>query len=218
VCIISGGGFDQFTAQVLDWLTAPEQLLARLHLMPTCGTRYYTRRNGTWTLVYAHDLSAADRARIVAALEAAALAEGCWADAAWGAPIEDRGSQVTYSALGQSAPAAAKAAWDADGSRKRSLVTRVAALLPDLEVRAGGSTSIDVTSKGVDKAFGVRELMTVLDARPDELLFFGDRLDELGNDHPVVALGVPCIAVTGWQDTLTQIEMFTRDWDDDAAT
>src|ERR1017187_2572243 len=41
VCIISGGRFEQFQAQVLDQLTAPEQILSRLHLMPTCGTRYY---------------------------------------------------------------------------------------------------------------------------------------------------------------------------------
>jgi len=217
VCIISGGGFEQFTTQVLDRLTAPEPLLARLHLMPTCGTRYYARRDGAWALIYAHDLSAPDRARIAAALQAAARAEGCWTDAAWGEPIEDRGSQVTYSALGQSAPAAAKAAWDPDGARKRSLVARIAPLLPDLEVRAGGSTSIDVTGKGVDKAYGVRELLTVLGAIPDELLFVGDRLDEVGNDHPVLALGVTCIAVTGWEETLAVIERFTRRWDEAVA-
>ena len=37
VCIISGGRFEQFQAQVLDRLTAPEQILSGLHLTPTCG-------------------------------------------------------------------------------------------------------------------------------------------------------------------------------------
>ena len=35
----------------------------------------------------------------------------------------------------------------------------------------------------------------------DDMLFVGDRLDPEGNDYPVKALGVPCHAVEGWEDT-----------------
>ena len=35
----------------------------------------------------------------------------------------------------------------------------------------------------------------------DDMLFVGDRLDPDGNDYPVLAIGVPCHAVEGWEDT-----------------
>src|ERR1700723_71601 len=213
VCIISGGRFEQFRAQVLDRLTPPEQVLGRLHLMPTSGTRYYTRQHGAWSLVYAEDLSAEEKSRIVRVLEDTSRALGYWEEHPWGELIEDRGSQVTYSALGQAAPVDAKAAWDPDGTKKSLLVAHAAPLLPEFEVRGGGSTSIDVTRKGIDKAYGVRSFMPQIHAAPDELLFVGDRLDETGNDYPVLTVGVPCVPVTRWQDTLTVIAQFNDWWD-----
>jgi phosphomannomutase len=213
VGIISGGRFEQFRTQVLDRLSAPEETLGRLHLMPTCGTQYYTRQQGAWSQVYSEDLSAAEKARIKQVLQEAARTLGYWEDNPRGEIIQDRGSQVTYSALGQTAPLAAKAAWDPGGTKKSSLVAHVAPLLADFEVRGGGSTSVDVTRKGIDKAYGIRKLMIQLTAAPDELLFVGDRLDETGNDYPVLAVGVPCVPVTCWQDTLTVITQFGAWWD-----
>ena len=213
VCIISGGRFEQFQAQVLDQLTAPEQILSRLHLMPTSGTRYYSRQHGAWSQVYSEDLSAEEKARIVQVLEETSRTLGYWEEYPRGELIEDRGSQVTYSALGQAAPLDAKAAWDPDGTKKSLLVAHATPLLPDFEVRGGGSTSIDVTRKGIDKAYAVRKLMTQIHAAPEELLFVGDRLDEAGNDYPVLAVGVPCVPVTSWQDTLAVIAQFLEWWD-----
>lgn len=201
VCIISGGTFEQFETQVLRHLQAPPARLARLHVMPTCGTRYYTWSDGSWQRVYAHDLAAEEKSRIIEALTEAARDLGLWEPNPWGEIIEDRGSQITYSALGQQAPVAAKYEWDPDGSKKRKLRDHVAGQLPDLEVRVGGSTSVDVTRKGIDKAYGIGVLMERLGVGPDELLFVGDRLGEGGNDYPVRSLGVRCVEVTGWPDT-----------------
>src|SRR5579872_5885166 len=213
VCIISGGRFEQFQAQVLDQLTAPEPILSQLQLMPTSGTRYYSRQQGAWSQVYSEDLSAEEKARIMQVLEETSRTLGYWDEHPRGELIEDRGSQVTYSALGQAAPLDAKAAWDPDGTKKRLLVARATPLLPGFEVRGGGSTSVDVTRQGIDKSYAIRKLMTQLHAAPQELLFVGDRLDEAGNDYPVLAAGVPCVAVTSWQDTLTVIAQFIEWWD-----
>ena len=73
--------------------------------------------------------------------------------------------------------------------------------LPDLEVRSGGSTSVDITLKGVDKAYGMKALSEQTGIALEDMLFVGDRLDPDGNDYPVKAIGVPCHAVTGWEDT-----------------
>ncbi len=204
VCIISGGRFEQFQTQVLRFL-ADSPHLDRLHVMPTCGTQYYRWQQAAWHRVYAHDLSPDQKLRTVAALQDGAVELGLRAERTWGPVVEDRGSQITFSALGQSAPVTAKKAWDPDGSKKDGLRRYVADRVPDLEVRSGGSTSVDVTLKGVDKAYGVRRLCQALDLDLTDLLFVGDRLDEAGNDYPVKAIGVRCVAVTGPDETATVI-------------
>lgn len=203
VCVISGGRFEQFDMQVLRHLELDDAARRRLHLMPTCGTRYYraAAAGAGWEQVYAEDLTEGDKQRVVEVLTASAKELGLWEDQTWGEIIEDRGSQITFSALGQAAPPEAKYAWDPDGTKKRRLRDYAAPRLPDLEVRGGGSTSIDVTRKGIDKAYGMRKLMQHLGVLKSDILFVGDRLDEGGNDYPVRAMGMPCVAVQRWQDT-----------------
>ena len=72
----------------------------------------------------------------------------------------------------------------------------------DLDVHAGGSTSVDITKKGIDKAYGIARLAEILDLDPAEILFVGDRLTPGGNDYPVLRLGVQTHAVRDWTDTL----------------
>ena len=207
VCIISGGNFTQFQNQVVDRLEgANPERLAKLHLMPTCGTQYYRYVDGTWAQIYAHNLSDDEKARALAAVEASARRLGLWESEVWGPILEDRGSQITFSALGQQAPVAAKQAWDPTGSKKESLREAVQAELPDLEVRSGGSTSVDITRRGIDKAYGMNKLVELAHTPLDDMLFVGDRLDEGGNDYPVKTLGVECIAVEGWEDTAAHLD------------
>jgi HAD superfamily hydrolase (TIGR01484 family) len=206
VCIISGGRYEQFQTQVIRHLSVPSKLRHRLHLMPTCGTRYYRWSDGDWTQVYAEDLSEAERQTIVSVLTEGAKELGLWEPEPWGDIIEDRGSQITFSALGQAAPPQQKYAWDPDGSKRRSLHAYASARLAEFEVRSGGSTSIDVTRKGIDKAYGMRKLLQALHLMVEDVLFIGDRLEAGGNDYPVKAMGVTCIAVANWQETAAIVE------------
>ena len=208
VCVISGGKFEQFEAQVLGHLSSSPHVLSALHIMPTCGTRYFRFDvgAGVWQQVYAEDLSSDQRNSIVKALESGADALGYHPTKLWGAQIEDRGSQVTFSALGQDAPVAEKQAWDPDGAKKQKLRDRVATEIPDFEVRVGGSTSVDVTTPGIDKAYGINKLIELLDLTKNDVLFVGDQLTRGGNDYPVKAMGVDCLEVGCWQDTALVIQ------------
>ena len=207
VCVISGGQIAQFHMQLIDNLdTATDSILARLHLMPTCGTQYYRHSEGAWNQVYAEYLSDDEKSRALAAVEATARDLGYWEADTWGPILEDRGSQITFSALGQAAPVAAKTAWDPTGEKKNTLREAVQLLLPDLEVRSGGSTSVDITRQGIDKAYGMLKLAALTGVPLDDMLFVGDRLDENGNDYPVKVLGVECFAVEGWEDTAAFLE------------
>lgn len=209
VCVISGGKFDQFKKQVVERLEASDRELSRLHLMPTCGTRYYRYDDVEkgWKQQYAEDLTDEQKKEIVTALEESAKEVGLWMEKPYGDIIEDRGSQVTYSALGQQAPAEAKYKWAAENDEaKKVLRERVAERLPDLEVRLGGSTSVDVTRIGIDKAYGMKKLIEALDVSKEDILFLGDKLQEGGNDYPVKAMGITCIEVDRWEDTARILE------------
>ncbi|KAH8901750.1 hypothetical protein GQ53DRAFT_740481 [Thozetella sp. PMI_491] len=207
VCVISGGQIGQFRKQVVERLgELPPNLAARLHLMPTCGTQYWRLTAEGLNCVYSEELTQDEKTRAIAAVEEESKRLGHWAAQTWGAAIEDRGSQITYSALGQEAPLDAKKAWDPTGEKKNSIRAAVQERVPDLEVRSGGSTSVDITRRGIDKAYGMRRLADLTKITFEDTLFIGDRLDPDGNDYPVKALGVPTHAVEGWEDTVKQID------------
>lgn len=215
VCVISGGRFEQFQKQLLDNLKVEPSKLVKLHLMPTCGTRYYSYdlAKAEWHKVYSEDFTQAEKKEITAALNEAVDALGYRETKVYGDTVDDRDSQITFSALGQDIVdelgmegVDIKEAWDPDGAKKSKLRDYAAGLLPGFEVRAGGATSIDITKPGIDKAYGMQKLMAMLGASKEEILFFGDKLTEGGNDYPVKAMGIDSLEVSRWQDTALALE------------
>ena len=209
ICVITGGRFEQIRSQVVDRLDAPEHLMGKLHLMPTCGTRYYryNELDHKWVMQYAEDLTKEQKARIVEALESTAKELDIWCENPKGEIIEDRYSQITMSALGQQASPEDKYAWAEKYKDVRPIYRdKVAEKLPDLEVRIGGTTSTDITLPGIDKAYGMGRLIDALDISRDEILFIGDKLQEGGNDYPVKAMGIDTIEVEGWETTAYVLE------------
>lgn len=199
VAIISGGDWPQFQTQVVSRLPTGADL-TRLFIMPTTGTKLYrfTRR---WAAVYQELFEADERARIIAALGEASAKAGLSDERIWGERVEDRGSQITYSGLGQQAPLDAKVAWDPDFAKRRAMQSTLKRLLPDLSINVGGSTSIDITRQGIDKAYGMRRLAEHTNVSPAQILFVGDALYPGGNDYPVKAAGIDTIAVRDVAET-----------------
>ena len=201
MAVITGGSFQLVRTQVLDVLDR-EARRDRLHVMPTSGTSYYLWDGAGWRCQYAHDLSHEERDQAVRSLEHHAKEQGIWEQRVWGERIEDRGGQITFSALGQHAPVECKEAWDPTNEKKHRLASAVSRDLPWLAVRSGGSTSVDISQRGIDKAYAVCQLAKVLDIDTEQIIFIGDRLDPDGNDYPVVGAGARPIRVTGPTDTL----------------
>ncbi len=215
VCIISGGKFEQFEKQVLNNLQADPAQLERLHIMPTCGTRYFTYdvAGKTWRKVYAEDFTEAQKQKIIIALNKGFDDLGYRAKKAYGDYIEDRGSQVTFSVFGQDIVdllglegVRIKEEWDPDNKKKNKLRDYIAPLIPEFEVRVGGITSIDVTKEGIDKAYGMRKLMEILGIAKKDILFIGDRIQEGGNDYPVKLMGIDSLQISHWQETAIAVE------------
>jgi HAD superfamily hydrolase (TIGR01484 family) len=207
VSIISGGAWPQFEAQVLARLPQRDHF-ANLSLLPTCGTQFY-RYSATWQQLYAENLSTEQKQQIVAALNAAIASAGIVTGQTWGDTIEDRESQITYSALGQAAPLDAKSAWDPDFAKRKKIAALLEVSLPQFSVRLGGSTSIDVTLPGVDKAYGIRKLRDILEIPIGQMLYVGDALFPGGNDYPARSTGADCIQVRDPEETKRVIEAVT---------
>ncbi len=204
VAVISGGDMPQFQSQLLAHLPQDDRF-ANLALLPTCGTKFF-RYEGGWHKLYSEDLSPEQKQRIVAALDAAVDAAGFRAAKTWGPAVEDRGSQITYSALGQQAPLEEKARWDPDFAKRKQIQKRLETTLPDFSVRLGGSTSIDVTLPGIDKAYGMRKLRDILGIPIEEMIYVGDALFPGGNDAPVRDTAAVCIQVRDPGETKRVIE------------
>jgi len=204
VAIISGGAWLQFEKQVLSNLPQDERL-AQLSILPTCGTQFF-QYTTKWKQLYADDFSADEKEKIVSSLTKAIGTAGFPVAKTWGETIEDRGSQITYSALGQQAPLMEKERWDPDFSKRQKIKETLDSLIPEFSVRLGGATSIDVTKPGIDKAYGIRKLRDILGIPLREMIFVGDALFPGGNDYPAKEAGVVSIPVQNPDETKRVIE------------
>jgi len=204
VAVISGGAWPQFQQQVLAEFPR-DALLNRLSILPTCGTKFY-QHDPEWRLLYSEDFSAEEKGKIIHALNQAITTSAFPAHETWGETIEDRGSQITFSALGQQAPLAEKKKWDPDFAKRKKMKELLDQAIPEFSVRLGGATSVDVTKHGIDKAYGIRKLRDTLGIAIDEMIFVGDALFPGGNDYPAKEAGALSIQVRDAHETKRVIE------------
>ena len=207
VAVISGGALPQFLKQVVSHLPGYANL-KNLYLLPTSGAALYEYRDDEWNKVYEERLSEKEAHTIGKAMRAAAKETGIinFRDQSWGERIEYRGGEVTLSALGQQAPIVLKKEWDPDHAKRHALRDAIAERLPEYSVGIGGVTSIDVTKKGIDKAYGLRKLCERLGVPESDALYVGDELESGGNDEAVYKTSVQTKSVKDPAETSKLIE------------
>ena len=204
VAVISGGDWPQFEKQLLANFSMNDQL-KNLFILTTCGTKFYKYSDG-WIKIYAEDLSIKEKEKIIHSLKKASNTAGFKTEETWGEVIEDRGSQITFSALGQNAPLEKKKTWDPDFAKRKKIKTILDRLIPEFSIRIGGTTSVDITKPGIDKAYGINKLKEILEIELSEMIFIGDALFPGGNDYPVKQTKVVSISVRDPQETKRIIE------------
>lgn len=201
VAVISGASLKQFEKQFLTNLNASPNELRNLYIIPTNGASLCQYKTG-WLCVHSYEFSEEEKKTINEAFKKA-LAETSFEQppTLYGEQIEDRGTQLTFSAFGMQAPLALKEKWDPDHAKRSRIVNALKPYLKDFSVHMGGATSIDVTRKGIDKAYGLKEVLKLTNLKPAEMLFVGDEIREDGNDLPALALGEQSRSVTGPEET-----------------
>lgn len=209
VAVIGGGRYSLFRKQILGRLPRRDARLRNLFLFPTTANAFY-RYQGSWKNIYALRLSRREKGRIRVAFRAVLKEVGYKRPRkVYGVVLEDRETQMSFSPLGQDVVARLgkkgirlKEEWKRRNDPLRFKVARLLAKrLPELEVRVGGLTTIDVTRKGIDKAYGIRQIAKYLKVPIGKMVFVGDALYRGGNDHAARRTGVQCIAVRGPADT-----------------
>lgn len=214
VAVMSGADYAQFKKQFLNHLKCSQKhnqaQLKNLFLFPVNGGslyRYQTKLakatgassrlrtgmsakngkwRGRWQKMYESALTAEEKTRILMAFKKA------FRDIHYVAPkktdgkvLDYRKSQITFSALGQKAPPAKKEEWRAKNDVRPQIKAALEKYLPDFNIWIAGITSIDITKKGINKAYGIRQIIKLLSVPKEEIVYIGDSLYKGGNDYVV---------------------------------
>lgn len=207
ICIISGGRYEIFRDVYLSNLKIKPQLLKKLFLFPTCGASFYKYEDENTVNVYSEEIPEEERKIIINSFYIMFKEIGFQIPKkVYGELIEDRKSQITFSAFGQKAPLEVKGSWDLDKSKRTPMIKIMQRLLPNYDTKYGGSSSIDITLKGINKGYGIKKMVEYLKFSKEEMIFFGDDLEENGNDYPVKLEGIDCIAVSNPEDTKNKLK------------
>lgn len=103
-------------------------------------------------------------------------------------PIEDRGAQITFSPIGNTAPVELKMKYDPDRKKREAMMLKFPFKSKNMVVKIGGSTSLDYLHKERHKGFNVQKLIDLKSWNKDECIYFGDGLYPGGNDEAVIGV------------------------------
>lgn len=210
VAIIGGGKYTLFQDQLVKQMPENDKRLEKLYLFPTNSTAFY-RFNGKWNEIYSHELTQEEKDKINNAFEETFKEVGYeHPEKTYGTIIEDRLTQISFSPLGQEVVSmigekegvALKEEWNRNFDDLRQKMRGILQdKLPEFEVRAGGLTTIDITRKGIDKAYGIRQISEHLGIQIEDMLFVGDAIFPGGNDYAATETGVDYVKVENPDDT-----------------
>ncbi|MES2213602.1 MAG: HAD-IIB family hydrolase [Patescibacteria group bacterium] len=203
MAVISGGSFAQYQKQFLQNFTRDTNILKNLYLFPTNGSRCYVfdETAHDWKSIYEENLTDEEKKKIVSALGMAIQESKIDVSDPYGELIEDRGSQISFSGRGQEAPLDVKKIWDPDKTKRQAVVAILERYIPEFEMRINANSTIDITHKGIDKAYAIRKMEKLLNLTAHDIVFIGDAIFVGGNDWAAKEAGVECIPVSGPEET-----------------
>jgi len=215
VIIISGGSFGQFEKQFLPYLDITEtekDLYSNLILLPTSGSLCYQFdvQKKDWQVTNKEEMPKEIKEKIFSTIKdfIENNSYGIKPYKEGDQVLEDRGTQITLSALGQNAPIEEKIKWDKDQEKRQAIKKILESKLPEVSFSIGGATSIDILPKGFDKAEGLKKFLEKEKMKKEDLFFVGDAIFPGGNDYSPLLEGFDCQKVSGPAETKKIIQTF----------
>ena len=212
VALLGGGTYEQLKVQCADIvINGLDTALAEKFLFaPVSGGAVYRYDAGQWKNIYHIQPFTDDEKKNIIGEIHHALEEINYQhpEKVYGEVIEDRGTQITFSALGQKAPVSLKKKWNETQDIRSQLQGILQPRLSELQVRVGGSTSVDITR--TNKAMGAEKISEILGIQIEDMVFFGDQLYDNGNDAIVLETGIDAVPVSGPAETQSILEQLTQ--------
>ena len=175
---------DRFQRQIFDYITTDESLLSKFIACPNCGTKMLRYENGQRNKLYSLDFTPEEKKKILDSMnEVMDLLNLRPEKTRWDI-VEDRWSQITFSALWQNAPLQEKQFWDPDFQKRNVIKAELEKRIPEFSINSGWTTSIDITMKWVDKAFAIKKIMEYNPFKLEDILFIWDAIFPGWNDYP----------------------------------
>jgi HAD superfamily hydrolase (TIGR01484 family) len=182
------------------------------HILGTTGTNYTfvnnqgnnSDNNQRTKEIYNHSFTDEEKKNIFTVLEKLITQFNIQSMTTKEDQLQDRDSQITLSAIGRNASLELKKKYDPDGLKRKEWINFIKEELNDYELKIGGTTSLDVTRKGLDKAWGIKEFAKYYNLPLNEIIYFGDKLYPGGNDYAASKI-VDCVAVKSPEDTLKEL-------------
>lgn len=210
VAVITGASMHQIETQFLPRLPKSTSF-SQLYLFPSSGAQGYIYTKNAWQANYSLSLTEQEKIEIINAIAKVVPESKCTEGRKiYGKQIEDREASIALSLLGQDAPLNEKESFDPKREIRLSLVEKLSPMLPEFELRIGGMTTIDITKKGISKAYAVEQFASYLNVPAGRLLYVGDALDENGNDSAVLTTSVATWPVRTLDDTRDLIKRLTQ--------
>ena len=201
VAVITGATFSRMEEQFLPFFETHPRI-DQFYIFPVCSAQAYGYGEKGWHRIYDLALAEEDRLRIEKTISDIVstmdMLRGIPHD---GQQLVNKGSQVAYTHVGVEATRETKDSWDPDGSKRTALWNAIRDALPEFEVLMGGKTTIDITRKEINKAYGVQWLSTHLGIPASEMLYVGDALYPGGNDAVVIPTGIETRSVSSPEET-----------------
>ncbi len=179
------------------------------HILGNSGTNYVkVLGDKSMHPQYTHELAEEDKAELRNAFEKLIEYANLVSMTTKDDQILDRQSQMTLSVIGRNAPIEVKKALDPDGKKRMEWISFLKQHVDATKYhfKIGGTTSIDVTQKGLNKRVGIIKFAEHHGIKLHEILYFGDRMDPGGNDYEAAKI-VDCVAVKNTADTLEKLKV-----------
>lgn len=204
--IVTGAKFEQINKQFIQSLPK-EANLNNLYCFTQNAASCFVYKDGVFSPAYAFAFSEQEAEKIIKSLEQV-IEETHILDnePSFGERIENRGSQITLSALGQQAPGDLKKVWDPDHAKRIMMRDKLVQRIPEFDIGIGGGTSLDITQRGINKTYAMKWIRENLNIEIQDMVYVGDALFPGGNDAVVIPTGIPTIETSGPEETERIIE------------
>lgn len=133
--------------------------------------------------------------------------EGSKFPARMGQHIEERPGMINFSIVGRGATLGERKMYieyDRANRERESIAFEINSKFEGITATIGGETGIDIHPTGADKS----QILKDFDRKNDFIWFFGDKMDEGGNDYPLANK----LWKDGWQGSNIKVSDWTYTW------